>query len=310
MPRPSQVHTSKALENISIAYTPQGLVAQDVAPVVPVNFESDTYYVYSKDNLRVPSTIWADGDVPNRSIWNLSTATYTLQRNALRDLVTDRTESNADKAIRPQADTTEGLTGQIKLKMEVDLFNLINQTSTNWANTTSLSSTQAWSQNTTLSNPIAFVDSATTSIRRRSGMSANLIVMSEGTFKAAKEHTSVTDRIKYTSSQSVTPELLASLFNVEKVSVSKAVVNTGEENVGDTMSDVATDTALVCYVEKNPGLKKPSAFYTFQKEGGARPFRVRTYRDDEREGTWVEVSSFYQIKVISSDCVYPIYNCE
>lgn len=309
MPRPSQVHVSKALENISVAYMPQGLVAQDVSKVVPVMHESDTYFVYSKDNLRVLSTVWADGDVANRSVWNLSTSTYTLTRNALRDLVTDRTKDNADIAVKPEVDVTEALTGQIKLKMEIDLFSLINSL-TSWAARTSLSSTQRWSANTTISNPITFVDSATTSVRRRSGMKANTIVLSDGTFKAAKEHTSIVDRIKYTSQQSVTPDLLATLFNVDRVLVSGAVQNTADEGIADSLTDVATDTAFVGYVEPNPGLRKPSTFYTFQKEGATRPFRVRKYRDDEREGDWVEVSSFYQIRVVSSDCGYIINDTE
>jgi hypothetical protein len=307
MPRPSQVHQNKALENISIAYMPQGLVAPDVSPVVPVNFESDSYYVYSKDNLRVLSTIWGDGDVPNQSAWSLSTSTYSLTRHALRDLVTDRMEANADKAIKPQIDMTEGLTGQLRLRMEMDLFTLIN-TEANWANETSLSSTQAWSQNTTLSNPISFVDSASTSIRSRSGLKPNTIVMGDGTFKAAKEHTSIVDRIKYTSAQSVTPEILAALFNVEKVAVSGAVRNSADEGQVDALVDLATDTAFVCYVERNPGLKKPSTFYTFMKEGNTTPFKVRTYRDEEREGTWIEVSNFYQHRIVSTDTAYNIVN--
>lgn len=307
--RPSQVHTNKALENISVAYMPQGLVAQDISPTVGVEKESDIYYVYSKDNLRIPSTIWADGDVVNRSVLNLSTATYTLARHGLDDLVTDRQVDNADKAVKPQIDMTEALTGQIKLRWEFDLFSIIN-TITNWANKTSLSSTQAWAQNTTLSNPITFVDSATTSIRRRSGTKANTIVLSDSTFKAAKEHVSITDRIKYTSAESVTPALLATLFNVEKVVVSTAVRNAGEEGLTDSLVDIATDTAFVCYVERNPGLKKPSAFYSFVKQGNTNPFRVRTYRDEPREGDVIEVSTFYQHKVVSSDCAYVIVDCE
>lgn len=307
--RSSQVHQNKALENISVAYMPQGLVALDISPVVGVEKESDIYYVYSKDNLRIPTTLWADGDVTNRSVWNLSTATYTVQRHGLDDLVTDRQRDNADKAVKPEIDTTEALTGQIKLRWEFDLFSIIN-TTTNWANKTSLSSTQAWSQNTTLSNPITFVDSATTSIRRRSGTKANTIVLSDSTFKAAKEHVSITDRIKYTSSESVTPALLATLFNVNKVVVSTAVRNAGEEGLTDSLVDIATDTAFVCYVEPNPGLKKPSAFYTFSKNGGTNPWRVRTYRDEPREGDVIEVSTFYQHKVVSSDCAYVIVDTE
>jgi hypothetical protein len=307
--RPSQVHTNKALENISVAYMPQGLVAQDVSPVVPVEKESDIYYVYSKDNLRIPSTIWADGDVVNRSVWNLSTATYNLTRHGLDDLVTDRQKSNADKAIKPEIDMTEALTGQIKLRWEFDLFSIINNL-TNWANRTSLSSTLVWTANTTLSNPITFVDSATTSIRRRSGKKANTIVLSDSTFKAAKEHVSIVDRIKYTSADSVTPGMLAGLFNVGKVVVSEAVKNDADEGIADSLSDIATDTAGIFYVEPSPGLKKPSAFYTFVKQGQTNPWRVRTYRDDPREGDVIEVSTFFQHKVVSSDCAYIINNCE
>lgn len=307
--KPSQIHTNRALENISVAYMPQGLVAQDLSPIVPVEHESDIYYVYSKDNLRIPHTIWADGDVVNRSVWNLSTATYSLTRHGLDDLVTDRQRSNADKAIKPEIDTTEALTGQIKLRWEFDLFSIIN-TLANWANRTSLSSTQAFSQNTTLSNPITFVDSATTSIRRRSGMKANTIVVSDTTFKNMKEHTSITDRIKFTSSDSVTPTLLAKLFNVDKLLVSQAVRNSGEEGLSDSLADLATDTAGIFYIERNPGLKKPSAFYSFVKEGSSAPFRVRQYRDDPREGDVIEVSTFYQHKVVSSDCAYIINDTE
>lgn len=308
MPRPSQVHQNKALENISVAYMPQGLVAPEISPVVMVEKESDIYYVYSKDNLRIPETVWADRDTVNRSIWNLSTATYTLTRHGLDDLVTDRTRENADKAIRPDVDTTEGLTGQIKQRYELDLFTVMNLEA-NWANETSLSSTQVWSAQTTLSNPIIFVDSATTVIRRNSGMKANQIVMGEGTFNAAKEHPSVVDRIKYTSAQSVTPDMLASLFNLDKCIVSRGVQNTGEEGVGDTLSDFATDAALVMYVERSPGLKKPSLFYTLMKnQGSGNPWRVRKYRDDPREGDVIEVSSFYQHRIISSDCAYNIVN--
>lgn len=307
--QPSQVHVNKALENISVAYMPQGLVAQDVSPIVPVEKESDIYYVYSKDNLRIPHTIWADGDTVNRSVWNVSTSTYQLTRHGLDDLVTDRQRANADKAIKPDIDMTEALTGQIKLRWEFDLFSIIN-TLTNWANRTSLSSTQAWTQNTTLSNPINFVDSATTSIRRRSGKKANTIVLSDSTFKAAKEHVSIVDRIKYTSADSVTPGMLAGLFNVGKVVVSEAVKNDADEGIADSLSDMATDTAGIFYVEPSPGLKKPSAFYTFVKNGMSNPWRVRTYRDEPREGDVIEVSTFFQHKVVSSDCAYIINNCE
>jgi len=307
MALPSQIHQNKALERISVAFQPMGLVASAFSPMVPVMKETDIYYHYSKDNLRVPETLWADRDIPNQSIWNLSTATYSLSRHALRDLVTDRMRSNADKAVKPDIDTTEGLTHQILLRREIDLFTIIN-TAANWANITSLSSTQVWTADTTLSNPIVFVNSATTAIRRNSGKIANKIIMSDPAFKAAKEHQSIVDRIKHTSAESVGESLLATLMNLQSVHVSGGVENTGEEGVGDTLTDVATDLALIVYNEPSAGLRKPSAFYTFVKQGNTSAFRVRKNRDQDREGDWIEVSSWYEHKVISSDCAFAINN--
>lgn len=307
MARPSQIHIDKALENVSVAFMPQGLIAQEAVPMVPVKKESDKYFVWSKDNLRVPSTIWGDRDVPNRSIYNLSNASYNLTRHGLEDLVTDRSRANADKAIKLDIDTTEGLTSQIKLRYEKEFFDIIN-TAANWAATTSLSSTQSWNANTTLSNPIIFVDSATTSIRRRSGKAANTVIMGDPTFKAAKEHVSIVDRVKYTSTQSVAPNLLAALFNVDKVFVSGAVQNSAEEGLADSLTDIATDTVHVAYMERSPGLRKPSAFYTFMKDGSSNPFRVRRFRDDKPEGDIIEVSAFFQHKPVATDCSYSIIN--
>ena len=221
--------------------------------------------------------------------------------------MTDRSKANADKAVTPEVDMTEAITHKILLRREFELMNIIN-TAANWGNITSLSATQVWSLDTTLSNPIPFVDSATTAIRRNSGKLANKIVMGEPTFKACKEHGQIVDRIKYTSSDSVGPDLLAKLFNVDKVLVSRGVRNAADEGLDDNLGDLATDLCLIVYNEPSPGLRKASAFYTFVQNGSSAPYRVRKYRDDELEGNWIEVSTFFQHKVVSSDCAYAINN--
>jgi hypothetical protein len=225
----------------------------------------------------------------------------------LRDIVTDRQRRNADTPIKPDVDTTELLTGQILLRREIDLAGVV-QTAANWANTTSLTSTLSWSQNTTLSNPITVVDSATSAIRRNSGKRANVIAIDDTTFKAAKEHTSIVDRIKYTSAQSVTPQMLAGLFNIEKVLVAGAVQNTGQEGLADSLGDIWTDTAFIGYVESSPGLKKPSALFTMVQNGYSEPYVVTKYREEPRKGDWIEVETAFQHKVVASDCGYLIVN--
>lgn len=294
MPLPSQVHQNQALENISIAYKNGDLIAQDLCPMVPVPHESDAYYVYSRDMLVLPQTGRAPGAEANQASFSLSTATYQCEEHALKDVISDRARNNADKALNLEADAVEHLTNLILMRQEAELVDLIGS-GTSWANTTSLTSTFAWSANTTLSNPIQFVDSATTVILRSCGMRPNVIAFNDPTFRAAKEHVSVVDRIKYTSAESVSEQLLAKLFSIDKLLVARGIRNTGAEGNADNTANsyLWTDLAWVGHVEMNPGLRKPSALYNFTLKQG-NPVKVTQWREDALGGDAVEVSKIYQ----------------
>lgn len=310
MPTRNQAHQDAALEGISVGYMPAGLIASELVPTVPVNFESDKFYVWSKDNLRLPNTRRADGAKANEVDWNLSTATYVVEEEALAKLVTDRQRKNADAAVRPEINAVKFLKGQISLRKEQDLADLINPAA-NWSSKTSLTSTLAWSANTTLSNPISFADSAASAILLNASKMPNRCLLDYRTFNAAKEHVSIVDRVKYTSADSVTQELLAKLFNVEKLVVAKQAANTGQEGLADSMAFQFTDLAFFAYVSPNPSLEEPSALYTFGLQGmglDGGSDRVKRWRVEERNGDMIEVGSMYVHKIVSSDCAFHIAN--
>lgn len=311
MPSKNAVHpVDIPLSNLSMGYRVDGLIADQLLPPVPVKHETDRYYVYSKDNLRLNQTLRADGAEANEVDWNVSTASYAVDYHALKHLVTDRVRKNADAAIRPDADAVEMLTGQILLRKENSLAALIG-TAANWANTTSLTSTFAFSAQTTLSNPISFADSATTVILQNSGKKANRMVIDHRTWKAIKEHVSIVDRIKYTSPDSIGPEMFGRLVNIEKVLVADANINTGGEGLADAMGFLYTDACWIGYVEQNPGLMKPSALLTFVQadEGrGGNPYSVTKWREAKRKGDFVEVETNFDHRIVASDCAYLIVN--
>lgn len=294
MPRPSQVHQNQALENISIAYKNGDLIADRLCPEVPVQHESDSYYIFSRDSLTLPETARADGAEANQADFSLSTATYRVQEHALKKLVTDRSRENADPALDLDVMAVEHLTNLIKVRQELELASLVGS-GTAWANTTSLTSTFAWSANTTLSDPLLFADSAATTIARTAGVLPNRCLINDPTFRAAKEHVSVVDRIKYTSAESVGETLLAKLFGVGELLVGRGVRNTGAEGLADATANsfIWTDLALFCYAEPSPGLMKPSALYNFTLKQG-NPVSVKKWREDNLNGDMVEVSKMYQ----------------
>ena len=308
MPRASQVHQNQALENISIAYKNGDLVADLLSPMVPVQHESDLYYQFSRDSLNLPETARADGAEAQQADFSLSTSTYVVQEHALKKLVTDRSRENADKALNLDVMAVEHLTNLIKTRAEVELAGLVSS-GTAWANVTSLTSTFAWSANTTLSDPLLFADSAASTIARASGTLPNMCLVDDPTFRAAKEHVSIVDRIKYTSAQSVGEDLLAKLFGVDKLLVGRGIRNTGAEGLADATGNswIWTDMALFVHAETAPGLMKPSALYTFTLAQG-NPVTVKKWREDNLGGDMIEVSRMYQHVSPMSAAGYLIVN--
>jgi hypothetical protein len=305
MPASNQIHQNKPLEGISVAYKNAEYIADKLAPVYPVAHESDTYYVYSKDTLRLPETLRAVGAEAHEGDWNVSTASYLMDEHALKHLVADRQRENADPALDLDVDATEYLTDRILFRREKALIDLV-QNNGSWANEMSLAATNTWSLQTTVSNPIPMMDTATAVILQNTGKKPNVCLLSLVGFNAAKENMNITDRVKYTSADSVTEAMLGKLFGIPEVMVSRATQNTSDEGLADSMAFLMTDCAWVGYVEKTPGLRKASALYTFVK--GPTPMQVKKYRVEERDGDMIEVSSKFVHKIVASDCGFAFWN--
>jgi len=302
MPDSNKLHQNKVLEGVSVRYKNSDFIADKVSPTLNVKKDSDDYFVYSKDNFRIDETARANGAEAHRTTWDVSTASYVLKDHALKDIVTDKDRSNADVPLSLDADTTEYLTEKVKLKQEYDLIEKIH-TNGNWSNESSLAATGAWSANTTVSNPILAIDSATSTILKSCGKMPNMAVMNFETFLAAKEHVSIVDKYKYTSAESITENMLAKAFSIDEVHVSKAVYDSSLEGIAASMAFLMTDVCFVGYVDKSPGKKKISAFMTFENNNVPK---VKKWREERNAGDMIEVARKYSHVVPASDAGYLI----
>lgn len=304
MPLRSQIHRDVALEGVSVAYKPEGLIAPSL-PIYPVTRESDVYYVYSKDVMTVPETLRQKGRA-NQADWNVSTSSYLLANHALEFPVYDRDRRNADKAIRLDIDAVEFLTQKIMLRYEKDAAALFLG-DTNWSNSMSLSADASFVTSTT--NPIDVYDSATGVIVTQSGKRPNTAIVNFPTWLAIKENSATVDRIKFTSAGPVGPDMFAALIGVNKLMVASAVENTGQENLADTttaQANIWTNASWIGYLEPTPGLKKASAVYTFQMNLGTDGVKVDRWRDEAEEADFIRVQKEYQIKAVATSCGFLI----
>lgn len=304
-----QIHQNKALANVSIAFKNTKLIAQELSPTFPVLKESDSYYVYDMDNLRLDETARANGAEANEVKFNVSTASYKLQEHALKDIVTDRDRANADEAINMDADTTENLTDKILLRIEEDLHELV-MTKSNWSNNYSISATAVWSLNTTLADPIDLVATATTVVAKESGKDPNVMVVNYPTFIDMKINVNLIDRIKYTTPDSLSDQLIARLLDIDKLLVGKAIQNTADEGMASDNEFLWTDSAFIGYVEPAPGLKKASALQTYRSAAKGNPWRVKKWREEPREGDMIEVQTMYDHIIPASMCGFLVLNTQ
>lgn len=301
MPRSSNLHVDRLLSNVSIKYQNSEYISAEVFPMVPVQKESDLYRIYTRQ-FRIPETKRANKAVAREHDFEVTTASYVLQRNALKNYISDGDAMNYDiSSLR--ADMTEELTDKIlaqKEKLVASLF-----TSTNWSLNVSLAAANAWTANTTVSNPIPIMDTAATTIIQNSGFRPNYGILPRNSFIAAKNHVSVLDRIKYTSAD-VTMETMKGLFDLPELLQAIAVEDTSAEGQASTIANLWTDNVFVGYKPARPSPMRPSAGYTFRRN---KPM-VKRWRAEERESEAIEVNLEYDCKVVASLSGYLIIDTE
>jgi hypothetical protein len=287
MPTRAQVHIDKPLTNISIAYmqSAENFISDKVFPQVPVQKQSDRYFRYLKEDWfrdeareRAAGTESAGGDY---DIDN--TPTYFCNKFAFHKDVTEDDRVNADAPLTPDADATEFVSQKLLLKRELFWAAKYFKTGV-WGSeltgAASADSTHAKSWDLDASTPIEDIDEAKTGMGATTGYTPNVLVLGPYVYNALKNHPAILDRIKYTQRGMITAELLASLFEVDKVLIARAIINTAAKGAAENTNYIFGNHALLAYAAPRPGLKTPSAGYTFSWVGmeGAGAYGNRMVR--------------------------------
>ena len=312
MPQPTStdVHVDAVLTNMSVAYQQEAyaFVANRAFPVVNVAKQTDLYFTYSQaDFMRDQVQRRADGTESAGTGYGLSTASYSCDVWALHKDIGDQTRANSDNPLNPDMDATRFLSQQMLIRQEVQ-----------WASdafTTSIWGTDAtpsplW--DAASSTPIADVETAKNTVLTNTGYVPNTVILSYKAFSALVDNADIVDRIKYTSQDSVTEELLARVFNVDRVLVMASVYNSAAEGAAASYSQVGDKDVLVCYTPSAPGLMVPSAGYTMNWSGVSAGLgtssAISRYRMDTLRADRIEIEAAFDFKIVSSALGYFLSN--
>ena len=317
MPTRSQIHIDRALTNMSVAYMQDSsvFIADKVFPIVPVQKQSDTYFIYSKEDFfRDEAKERANGAETAGGDYDIEQAPpYFCRVYGYHKDITEQERVNADDPLSPDRDSTEFVSHKLLIRREVDWASKYFQTSI-WANevegnaTASSGKTIFWDDPT--SDPIKVIRDAQTRILENTGYKPNKLVLSPYVYNALCDHPMILERIKYTQKGVVTKELLAGLFEVDEILIPYAIKNASKKGKDGDMQFIMGKHALLCYTPKAAGIKKPSAGYIFAWKGlkGAGAYGNRIVRipmpwlgmDTER----IEGEMAYDSKVVSAELGY------
>ena len=319
-PTQSDLHVNQPLTNVSVGYVlkSDAFISTKVFPIVNVNKQSDLYWRYSKSD-------WRRTDVKRRAPstetpgvgWNVSTDTYFAHVYGVHKDIDDQLRANADSNFKLDADATTFVTNQLLLKRDLDWAATYFRTGVWGQDFTGVGATPGtdeflqWQLAT--SDPITQMAGMQIDFVRDTGFKANTLVIGANVLKALKNHPGIIDRIKYTQKGIVSTDLIATLFDVDRILVSYATVASGP-NVPDmkAQDDAATydfianpNSALLCYTPSSPSLMQPAAGYTFTwngyLSGNSQGIRIKRFRQENIASDRIEGEMTYDMRVISPD---------
>lgn len=313
-PTTSSVHVNAPLTNISVAYiqSTTDFISDKVFPIVPVDKQSDIYWVYTKNDwFRDEAKKRAPGTESTGSGYNLdSSNTYYAHVWAFHKDVPDPVRDNADAGIDVDRDATTFVTQRLLLRREKEWHDNNFKTS-KWGKDfvgvangeVPGTSFRKWSDFSG-SDPVSDIKTGRMYIKGITGYRPNTLVLQEEVFETLKLHPDIIDRYKYTNSSVITVDMLARLFEVDRIFISGAVYATNAEGGTAAYSFVADKGALLCYSAPNPGLLVASAGYTFAWRGLSNlgySTAISTFRMEHLKSDRVEGECAFDQKIIASD---------
>lgn len=315
MPQPTRtdVHIDAPLTNISVAYIQDQSMykAAQIFPVIPVDKLSNKYFKYTKNDwLKDEAKPRGDSQESAGSGYTLSTDSYQCTAYAIHKDIPDFVASNEDTPLNSDRDAslfvTERILQRIEQQVVSDYFTtgIWGTDLTGVASSPSATQFVQWSDYTA-SDPRDNIDYGRELIKSVTPFAPNTLVIGFQAFRKLLRHPDVVDQFKYTSAESVSVEMLAQFFGLDRIIVCDSILATNKEGQTGAYQFSFGKAALLCYVAPNPGILTASAGYIFAwkgvSEGLSQTVGIRKIPMPHLRSTRIEGEVAFGSKVVSSD---------
>lgn len=303
-PTPGDAHVNSPLTNVSVAWMATApFIADKVFPVVPVQKQSDVYYVYSKDDfLRDEARDRAPGTESAGGTFGLTTDNYSCKPKAYHKDVDDQLRANADSVLSLDEAATRIVSQKMLIAREKQFVNGYFKTGV-WG--TDVTPSALWD---VASFPRKDVDLGKVTIQQNTaGLVPNILVITPFVLNALRSNADVRDQFKYVSADSIDTAMLARYFGVEQVLVLGGAYNTAAQGATGAYSFYGGKHAMLVYSASTPSLMEPTAGYIFGWSGyvgSLNGVRIKRFRMEALESDRIEGQIALDMKKVAAECGY------
>lgn len=264
-------------------YTNAKMVGRFLFPTVSVSAAGGQIIEFGKENFMLYATERSAGGNTSRIGFGYKGKEYACRNHALEAKVPDelRRDAQAVPAINLAQGAVQLTWDAMSLRLEWEQASAARNPANYGANNKLvLSGAQQWNQST--SNPEDDVEAAFSSIQNQTGQDPNVLILPPRGIKRLSKHQLIKDRFKYTSSKSITAEMLAEFFEVKMVVEGKARY---ADSAGGVLMPVWGNDAIMAYVPEVVTTNMvPSYGYTYTLEG--HPYVKNPYYEASCE-SWI-----------------------
>ena len=244
-------------------------VAQVLFPRVTIPNRSMRVIKFGKEAFRMLNTRRAPGAEKKRVQYGYASDPVSLMQDALEGVVPIEHQEEASSI--PGIDLGQGAINMVldvvDLNLEYESAQLARAAANYDANhKLALTGTDRWTADA--SDPQDDVSAGKEAIRRSIGRYPNVMILGPDAGVALKRHPKIKEQFKYVSKDSITEEMLAAYFDVQKVVIGKAVYL--PETADDTAmaTDVwGTDVVLAYVPATGDNFQVPAYGYTYELRG-------------------------------------------
>jgi Phage major capsid protein E len=227
---------------------------------------------------------------------------FFCEDHTLKEFVADEDVENAITPTDPFMDATENVSEGLLIDREIEVASLLTSTANLTQNIT-LSGTSQWNDFSN-SDPIAAVRTGKQTIHASIHQNPNTLVMGRQVWDKLIDHPAFLERVKYSQLGVMTPDLMARIFEVDRIIVGGAGKNTAKEGQTDSMSYIWGKDSFLAYIAPTikPKMITLGLTYKWQEK---QVERLRGANEEDRKGTYVRIgNAYYDQNIVSASCAY------